>query len=143
MENLKDSYTESRGRVFVPILYTDDYVYMRSEFHGHVELRMVRRDPDTGEVSLRRAAKFTPGFHNPRAWLMEHSEGMPKDFVPSGTRALLKTCNPACQEAQDKARKDYLARMTELKLNGDNDSYIKLNAEWNAEQDNINTEGSE
>ena len=103
MKELEDQYTESRGRVFKPLLYTDDYVFMRSEYHGHVELRMVRRDPETGEVSLRRAAKFTSGFHNPRAWLQEHSEGMPQTFVPSGTREIIG-CN-SCDEAEQAAIK--------------------------------------
>ena len=115
MENLKDSYTESRGRVFKPLIYTDDYVFLRSEYHGHVELRMCRRDPETGEVFMRRAAKFTPGFHNPEIWLREHSESMPQNFVPSTTREIIGECDP-CTEAEAAAiKEDNHRRYTESK----------------------------
>jgi len=113
MKELEDQYTESRGRVFKPLLYTDDYVFMRSDFHGHVELRMCRRDPDTGEVSLRRAAKFVTGFHNPQAWLQEHSMGLPQNFVPSTTREIIGECDP-CVEAEQKAEQAAnIARLNE------------------------------
>jgi len=96
-------YTDHQGKVFKPLYYTENYVYYRSDFHGHIECRM-HRITDEGEVVITRLAKgFRNGFHNPTQWMMENSEGMPQQYISGEIKERVGAPETAEQKAQVQA----------------------------------------
>ena len=104
MTDIQDFLDEPKtGRRWIPQRHSESHVYCRSSFHGHVKHAVFLIGED-GQFGPKIVKGFQDGQEAVR-YLNDHSEGLPKDFVPSGTRALFNDCDP-CTEEQEKAIKE-------------------------------------
>ena len=120
MNEINDFYLDERtGKKWIPQRVSESHVYARCDFHGHIShaIFLIQDDGQFGPGNIKR-------FHSgsmAMTYLRDHSESLPQDYVPSKTRALLETCDPACQEAQERAiREDNTRRYNESKQRGKN-----------------------
>ena len=93
-----DEYQDSQGRIYKPVMFTESYVYLRSDHYGSISTMMAPiRD---GEVILKDAYGFKGARHNPTIWMQQNSEGMPQKFYSEATQQALDKAG-ICQDCTE------------------------------------------